>query len=56
VAAMSVPAIGAVGGALINSIFINHFQDMAQGHFVVRRLERLYDKELVQEEYEGLNL
>ena len=56
VAAMSVPAIGAVGGALINSIFINHFQDMAQGHFVVRRLERQYDKELVQEEYEGLHL
>ncbi len=56
VAAMSVPAIGAVGGALINSIFINHFQDMAQGHFVIRRLERQYDKELVQEEYEGLNL
>jgi len=24
---------------------------MAQGHFVVRRLERQYDKELVQEEY-----
>jgi hypothetical protein len=56
VAAMSVPAIGAAGGALINSIFINHFQDMAQGHFVVRRLERQYDKESVQEEYEGLNL
>ena len=56
VAAMSVPAIGAVGGALINSIFINHFQDMAQGHFVVRRLERKYDKELVQKEYEGLIL
>ena len=56
VAAMSVPAIGAVGGALINSIFINHFQDMAQGHFVVRRLERQYDKELVQKEYEGLIL
>jgi len=52
----TLPAIGAVGGALINSIFINHFQDMAEGHFVVRRLERLYDKELVQEEYEGLNL
>ena len=56
VGAMSVPAIGAVGGALINSIFINHFQDMAQGHFVVRRLERQYDEESVQEQYEGLNL
>ncbi len=56
VVAMSVPAIGAAGGALINSIFINHFQDVAQGHFVVRRLEKHYDKELIHREYEGLNL
>lgn len=56
VAAMSVPAIGAAGGALINSIFIYHFQEVAQGHFTVRRLEREYDKESVQKEYEGFNL
>ncbi|MDA2930838.1 EcsC family protein [Acidobacteria bacterium AH-259-O06] len=54
VAAMAVPAIGAAGGALINSIFINHFQDTARGHFTVRRLERCYDKELVQAEYQKL--
>lgn len=54
VAAMAVPAIGAAGGALINSIFINHFQDMARGHFIVRRLERHYDKELVLAEYQKL--
>ncbi len=54
VAAMTVPAIGAVGGALINSVFINHFQDMARGHFIVRRLEGEYDKESVQEAYESL--
>ena len=51
---MAVPAIGAAGGALINSIFINHFQDMARGHFIVRRLERHYDKELVLAEYQKL--
>ncbi len=51
---MTVPAIGAVGGALINSVFINHFQDMARGHFIVRRLEGEYDKESVQEAYESL--
>jgi hypothetical protein len=54
VAAMAVPAIGAVGGALINSVFINHFQNMARGHFIVRRLEGEYDKESVQEAYETL--
>ena len=55
VAAMAVPAIGAAGGAMINSVFISHFQDMARGHFIVRRLERCYDKELIQKEYEGLS-
>jgi hypothetical protein len=56
VAAMAVPAIGAVGGAVINSMFIHHFQDMARGHFIVRRLERSYDRELIRKEYEGLEL
>ena len=56
VAAMAIPAIGAVGGAVINSVFINHFQDMARGHFIVRRLERCYDRELIQKEYEDLDL
>ena len=50
-AAQAVPAIGAVGGALINLAFIDHFQDMARGHFTVRRLERVYGMEVVQYEY-----
>jgi hypothetical protein len=51
VAAQAVPVIGAAGGALINTIFIGHFQDIARGHFIVRRLERNYGKELVKEAY-----
>lgn len=50
-AAQAVPVIGAVGGALINTLFIDHFQDMARGHFIVRRLESRYGKELVREAY-----
>lgn len=42
VTAQAVPAIGAAGGAIINTLFINHFQDMAKGHFIVRRLEKVY--------------
>ncbi|CAI07564.1 EcsC family protein [Aromatoleum aromaticum] len=42
VAAQAVPVVGAVGGALINTLFIDHFQDMARGHFTVRRLERVH--------------
>ena len=50
-AAQAVPAIGAAGGAIINTLFIDHFQDMARGHFIVRRLERKYGKEVVEETY-----
>ena len=55
VAAQAIPAIGAVGGAIVNLAFINHFQDMATGHFTVRRLERIYGTEAVQTEYRKLN-
>ena len=50
-AAQAIPAIGAAGGALINTLFIDHFQDMARGHFIVRRLERKYGKEIVEVTY-----
>ena len=50
-AAQAVPAIGAAGGAIINTLFIDHFQDMARGHFIIRRLERKYGKEAVEATY-----
>lgn len=50
-AAQAIPVIGAVGGALINTMFIDHFQNMARGHFIVRRLERAYGKEIVEATY-----
>lgn len=56
VAAQAIPLIGAAGGALINTIFIDHFQNMARGHFIVRRLERLYGKDLIRQEYDQLDL
>lgn len=52
--AQAIPAIGAAGGSLINTLFIDHFQDMARGHFIVRRLERTYGVDLVREIYNGL--
>ena len=42
VAAQAIPILGAVGGVLINTMFIDHFQRMARGHFIVRRLERVH--------------
>lgn len=49
--AQTIPIIGAVGGGLVNTIFISHFQDMARGHFAIRRLERRYGTDEVQEAY-----
>jgi hypothetical protein len=51
-AAEMVPILGALGGASINLLFISHFQAAAQGHFIVRRLERKYGGEFVKREYE----
>jgi EcsC protein family len=51
-AAQAVPLIGAMGGALINGVFMDHFQDIARGHFIIRRLERTYDPELIKSAYE----
>jgi hypothetical protein len=53
-AAQAIPVIGAAGGALINTLFIDHFQDMARGHFTVRRLERKYGADEVRRQYERL--
>jgi hypothetical protein len=53
-AAQLVPVIGAAGGALINTIFIGHYQDMARGHFIVRRLEKVHGQEPVRAAYDEL--
>ena len=53
-AAQAVPIIGALGGAAVNYAFIDHFQDVAHGHFAVRRLERIYGKDFVRDEYERM--
>jgi hypothetical protein len=54
VIAEALPLIGAAGGAIINTVFIQHFQNMARGHFIVRRLERSYGHERVEEAYRAI--
>ena len=49
--AQAIPIIGAVGGGLVNTVFISHFQDMARGHFSIRRLERRYGDDVVKNAY-----
>jgi hypothetical protein len=50
-AAKAVPLIGAVSGAFINLAFMDHFQDLARGHFAIKRLERVYGTRAVQRKY-----
>lgn len=52
--AQTIPVLGAVGGGLVNTIFISHFQDMARGHFSIRRLERKYGADNIQDAYRKL--
>src|SRR5262249_15349240 len=54
VAASALPVIGAVGGAAVNVVFMNHFQRVAQGHFTIRRLERHYGADAVRRHYQDL--
>jgi EcsC protein family len=47
-AAQLVPVLGAAGGAAINALFIQHYQQVAWGHFTVRRLERSHGEAAVR--------
>jgi hypothetical protein len=53
-AASALPLVGALGGATVNVIFTDHFQQIAQGHFTVRRLERRYGEAAVRERYDAI--
>ncbi len=54
IAAKAVPVVGAAAGAAINVLFIDHFQSMARGHFIVKRLEAKYGVTKVREVYEAM--
>ena len=54
-AAIAIPILGAAGGVLINTIFLEHFQCTARGHFIIRRLERIYGKEYIEAAYKRLD-
>jgi hypothetical protein len=53
-AAGALPILGAVGGATVNVIFMDHFQRIAQGHFALRRLERSYGGATIRQLYAEL--
>ena len=51
-AATALPVLGAVGGATVNMLFMNHFQRVARGHFAIRKLEREYGSSVVRRLYD----
>ncbi len=53
--AQTIPVIGAIGGGLVNTLFISHFQDMARAHFAIRRLERQYGEKIIRDAYRLLS-
>lgn len=53
-AATAIPVVGAVTGGAINYLFMDHFQDIARGHFVIKRLEKKYGTALVRRTYDAL--
>lgn len=52
--AAALPAVGAIGGAVVNTIFMDHFQELARGHFTMRALERQYGETVIRDAYDLL--
>lgn len=50
-AAQLVPVLGAVGGAAVNALFVEHYLATARAHFALRRLERAHGAERVRTAY-----
>jgi hypothetical protein len=50
-AAQVVPVLSAATGAVLNTVFTNHYQDMARGHFIVMRLEDRHGEAAVRDAY-----
>ena len=55
-AAKAIPVVSAVSSAAINLLFMQHFQAMARGHFIIKRLEAQYGTETVRAVYAELDI
>jgi hypothetical protein len=52
--AQAAPLLGAAAGAAVNLAFLEHFRGIAEGHFTVRRLERLHGATTVRTAYQAV--
>jgi hypothetical protein len=53
-AATAVPVVGLVTGATVNMLFMDHYQQVARGHFTIRSLERRYGAAEIEALYGGI--
>ncbi len=53
-AALAIPVAGAVSGGAVNYLFMDHFQDLARAHFIIKRLEDEYGTAAVRLAYDRL--
>jgi hypothetical protein len=53
-AVQAVPLVGAIGGAVVNTIFLDYYRNLAQAHFTIRRLERAYSVALVKAQADAI--
>jgi hypothetical protein len=51
-AASAIPVVGAITGASLNIVFVQHFNNIARGHFAVRALERKYGQAPIRDQFE----
>jgi hypothetical protein len=49
--AQALPVVGAIGGGVINAVFAEHYNTVARFHFGLRRLERRYGADAVEQAY-----
>jgi hypothetical protein len=47
-AAQLVPVAGAAAGAALNTLFMDFYQDIARGHFILKRLELTFGEEAIR--------
>ncbi len=53
-AVQSLPVVGAISGASVNWMFIEHYQKMARAHFSIRSLEKKYGNKVVERLYKDI--
>jgi hypothetical protein len=54
VAVQAAPVVGAATGGAVNALFTDYYQRLAEGHFIIRRLERKYGVSVVRNTYDTL--